>query len=227
MRNSYVKQHRRTSQEGPLSVSCQRTEENSNRAVSSTPMITAFPAHLVLPGPCDPSNSSTATLGLHGGRADRGYRRMFIASCLRQLWLLASLCPRHQWGLRDPSGHASSRLGPHWGRAARDEERILTAPHVQRLCVLPCVPGSARVPMIRAAAPPPGPVFTEADPSPPGQPQAQTPRDDPQGQVGMKPQLSSRGRVIKGKDQKPSRQLYKLQIISTPSGRWTLCLWNI
>jgi len=80
--------------------------------------------------------------------------------------------------------------------------------------------------MIRAAAPPPGPVFTEADPSPPGQPQDQTPRDDPQAEVGIKQQLSSSGTVIKEKDQKPSRQLYKLRIKSTPSARWTLCLWN-
>ena len=66
-----------------------------------------------------------------------------------------------------------------------------------------------------------------ANSSPPGQPQEQTPVDDPHAEVEIKPQLKPRGRVANEEDLKPSHQLYKLQIKSTRSTRLTLCLWNI
>ena len=46
-------------------------------------------------------------------------------------------------------------------------------------CQLPLVPGAARTPVTQAAAPPLHLALTEASPSPPGQPQEQTPVDDP------------------------------------------------
>ena len=46
-------------------------------------------------------------------------------------------------------------------------------------------------------------------------------------EVQIKSQLNHRGSVAKEVDQKPSHQLYKLQIKSTQSTRQTLCLWNI
>ena len=64
-----------------------------------------------------------------------------------------------------------------------------------------------------------------ANPSPPGQPQEQTPGDDPYAEVEIKPHLKSRGSVAKEEDPKPLHQLYKLQIKSTQSIRQTL--WNI
>jgi len=79
----------------------------------------------------------------------------------------------------------------------------------------------------QAAAPPPHPALTGANPSPPGQPQEQTPVDNPHTEVGIKPQLKPRDSVTKEEDPKLSHQLYKLQIKSTPSTRQTLCLWNI
>ena len=89
------------------------------------------------------------------------------------------------------------------------------------------VPGAARTPVTQAAAPPPHPALTGANPSPPGQPQEQTPVDNPHTEVGIKPQLKPRDSVTKEEDPKISHQLYKLQIKSTPSTRQTLCLWNI
>ena len=71
------------------------------------------------------------------------------------------------------------------------------------------------LPETQAAAPPPGLALTGANPSPPGQPQEQTPVDDPHAEVEIKPQLKPRGSVAKEKDSKPSHQLYKLQIKST------------
>ena len=70
-------------------------------------------------------------------------------------------------------------------------------------------------------------ALTGANPSPPEKPQEQTAVDDPHAEVGIKPQLKPRGIVAKEEDQKPSHHLEKLQIISTPSTRQILCLWNI
>ena len=92
---------------------------------------------------------------------------------------------------------------------------------------LPWVPGAARTPATQAAAPPPHLALTWANPSPPGQPQEQTPVDDTHVEVEIKLQLKPRGSVAKEEDRKPSLQLYKLQIKSKQSTRQTLCLWNI
>ena len=89
-------------------------------------------------------------------------------------------------------------------------------------CQLPWVPGVTRTPATQAAAPPPHLALTGANPSPPQQPQGQTPVDNPYPEVEIKPQLKSRGSVTKEEDPKPSHQLYKLQIKSTWSTRQTL-----
>ena len=74
----------------------------------------------------------------------------------------------------------------------------------------PWVPGASRTPVTQAAAPPPHLALTGANPSPPGQPQEQSPVDDPQAGVEIKPQLKPRGSVAKEEDPKPSHQVYKL-----------------
>ena len=81
--------------------------------------------------------------------------------------------------------------------------------------------------MTQAAAPPPHLALTGANPSPPGQPQEQTPVDDPHAEMEIKPQLKPRGSVAKEEDPKPPHQLDKLQIKSTQSTRQTLRPWNI
>ena len=45
-------------------------------------------------------------------------------------------------------------------------------------------------------------VLTREDPSPPGQPQEQTPVGGPHAEVGLKPQLGPRGGVTKEEEQK-------------------------
>ena len=57
--------------------------------------------------------------------------------------------------------------------------------------------------MTQAAAPPPHLALTGVSPSPPGQPQEQTPVDDPHVEVEIKPQLKFRGSVAKEEDPKP------------------------
>jgi len=92
---------------------------------------------------------------------------------------------------------------------------------------LPWVPSAARTPVTQAAAPPPHLVLTGANLSPPGQPQEQTPMDDPHAKVEIKPQLKPRGSVTKEEDPKPSHQLYKLQIKSTRSTWQTVSMEHI
>ena len=82
-------------------------------------------------------------------------------------------------------------------------------------------------PCAQAAVPPPGLAFPGASPSPPGQPQKQSPVDDPHVEVEIKPQLKPRGNVAKEEDPNPSHQMNKMQIKSIRSTRQTLCLWTI
>ena len=69
--------------------------------------------------------------------------------------------------------------------------------------------------MTQAAAQPPYPALTGANPSPPGHTQEQTQVDDPYAEVEIKPQVKPRGRVDKEEDPKLSHHLYKLEIKST------------
>ena len=69
---------------------------------------------------------------------------------------------------------------------------------------LPWVPGAARTPVTQAAAPPPHLALTGANTNPPGKPQEQTPVDDPNPKVVIKPQLKPRCNVTKEEDPKPS-----------------------
>ena len=65
---------------------------------------------------------------------------------------------------------------------------------------------AARTPVTQAAASPPHLALTGANPSPPGQPQEQTPEDDPHAEVEIKPQLKLRGTVAKEKYPIPSHK---------------------
>ena len=85
-------------------------------------------------------------------------------------------------------------------------------------CQNPCDPS-------RCPSSTPGPHG--ANPSPPGQPQEQTPVDGPYAEVDIKPPLKPRGSVAKEEDPKASRHLHQLQIKSTRSARQPLSLWNI
>ena len=72
-----------------------------------------------------------------------------------------------------------------------------------------------RTPVTQTAVPLPHLALTEANLSPLGQPQEQTPVDKPHAEVEIKPQLKPRGSVAKEEGPKSSHQLYKLQVKST------------
>ena len=74
--------------------------------------------------------------------------------------------------------------------------------HYISCCTSHQFPGAAKTPTTQAAAPAPHLALTGANPSPPGQPQEQTPVDDPHAEVEIKPQLKPRGSVAKEEDPK-------------------------
>lgn len=75
--------------------------------------------------------------------------------------------------------------------------KTLIGPCLLYLGLLPYIPGTAGVHTVHVATPPPCLVLGGTDTQPPGQPQEQIPVDDPQAEMGIKPQLSSRDRVAK------------------------------
>ena len=163
-------------------------------------------------------------LNSHWGIADTGKKHSYVFACRVALVVSDSLWPCRLW----LSGRGLSRQ-EYWNILATVDCHTLLE-HYISCCPsrhLPWVPGAARTPETQAAATHLHLALTEANSSPPGKPQEQTPVSDPHVEVEKKPQLKSRGSVAKEGDPKPSHQLYKLQIKSTWSTRQTLCLWNI
>ena len=156
-------------------------------------------------GPHKPSSWTTFTLTSHWGRTATGKK-----SCVyvRRIALVVSdpLWPCRLWPAR--------LLCQGWGFSRQEYWSVLATTGCHTLlehyisccpsCQLPRVPGGARTLATQAAAPSPHMVFTEANPSPPGQPQGQTPVDDPLAEVEIKPRLKPRGGVAKEEHPKPS-----------------------
>ena len=178
--------------------------------------------------PCKPSSCSTFMLNSHWGRAATGKKEKKSCICGRRVTLVMSesLWPCKLWPVRLPcKGEGFSRQ-EYWSVLANTgcltllEHYIFCCPSRQ----LPWVPGAARTPATQAAAPPPFLALTGANPSPPGQPQEQTPVNDLHAEVETKPQLKPRGSVTKEEELKPSYQLNKLQIKSTWSTKQTVSM---
>jgi len=175
-----------------------------------------------------PSSCATFSLNSHWGRAATGKKMSCVYAHRVTLVVSNSLWPCRLW---------LARLLCQGGGFSRQEYyNVLTntgchtlLEHYISCCPshqLPWVPGAARTPVTQAAALPPHLAFTGGNPSPPGQPQEQTPVDNPHAEVKIKPQLIPRGSVAKEEDPKSSHQLYKLQIKFTRSTRW-LCVYGI
>ena len=103
---------------------------------------------------------------------------------------LVSMCPGSLWScpaLCGPVGCGLPGFSVRGVLQARTLERVAdTGCHTLSCCPsrqLPRVPGAARTPVTQAAAPPPHPAVTGANPSPPRQPQEQTPVDNPHAEV--------------------------------------------
>ena len=178
-------------------------------------------------GPRKPSSCATFMLNTHWGRAVTAKKNL-ASTHAGWFWSCQKLCNPVDCGLPGFSVGEVSRQ-EHWSVLANTschtllEHYISCFPSHQLLWV----PGAARTPATQASTPPPLLALTGVDPSPPGQPQGQTPVDDPHAEVETKPQLKPKGSVTKEENPKTSHQLYKLQIKSThgPHGDAVVRSW--
>ena len=173
-------------------------------------------------GPCDPSSCNTFILNPHWGRVATGHKRL-VSMHAGSLRSCPTLCNPVVCGL---PGLAVSEVlqarilecidqycSPYSSRALYFWLPQPPTPLSTWCCQNPCDPSSCTTST-------PGPH--RGNPRPPGQPQEQSPVDDPHVEVEIKTQLKPRGSVTKEEDPKLSHQLYKLQLTSTQSTRQTL-----
>ena len=154
-------------------------------------------------------------------------QKSLASTCAGSLQSCPTLCDPVDCGLPGFSvgGSPGRNTGEYWPTLAAIPSR---APHF----LLPQLPTPLRTWSCQNPSDPrscttstPGPH--RGNPSPPGQPQEQTPVGDPHAEVNIRPQLKPRGSAAKEEDPKPPHQLYRLQIKSTWSTRQTRCLRNI
>ena len=199
---------------------------DSYRAI--TPVVEAVhaPAHLALPG----SLKAKQLRHLHAQflLGQNCHRQKTSCIYVHRVTLVVSdsLPPCRPWPARLLGQGGGLSRKEYWNQLANTGCHTLLEHYISCFpnCKRPWVLGAARTPETQAAAPPPHLALTGANPSPPGQPQEQTPVDDPYAEVKIKLQLKPRGSVTKEEDPKPSRQLYNLQIKSTGSTRQTLSM---
>jgi len=152
-------------------------------------------------GPHKPSICPTFTLNSHWDRLPQAKEVLCLCT---QVFLVES---DSLW----PCGLWPARLLCHWGGFYRQEYWSVLAntgchtllEHCVSCCPslqIPWVPGAARTPATQAVAPPPYLALTGANPSPPGQPQEQTPVDDPYPEVEIKSPLKPRGSATEEED---------------------------
>ena len=178
--------------------------------------------------PRKPSSCITFTLNSHWGRAATGKKRLVSTRArgrcgpvrlFATLWTVA--CQASLSGRRVLQARILEPIGQYWLPYLLGHYFLLPEPPAPLrtwCCRNPCDPRSC-------TASAPGPQG--ANPSPPGQPQEQTPGDGPHAEVGIEPQVKPRCGVTKEEDPTPPHQLYKLQVKSTRSTRQTLRLRNI
>ena len=184
----------------------------------------AWPRH----GPCKPSNCARFTLNRHWGKPATG--RSLASMRAQSLWSCPTLHLCGLWPARLLCQGGEFSRQEYWSVLANAGCHTLLEHYTSyspSCHYPPPSPWCCQNPWDPSSRTPPHLVLTGADPSPPGQPQEQTPVDDPHAEVEIKSQLKPRGRVTKEEDPKPSHQMYKLQIKFTGSTRQTLCLWNI
>ena len=198
-------------------------KKGSGRAVSPAVETVRVPTHLAPPGPPQAQQLRHLHAQLSRGRSCRRPKVSCICSLRVTSVMSNSLRPCRLACQASLSGRGLSRQEP-WSILVSTGCHALLEPYTS-CCPSrqpPWGPGAARTPATPAAAPPPHLALTGANPSPPGQPQEQTPVEDPHTEVEIKLQLKPRGSVARKEDPKPSHQLYKLHIKSYQQGR--LCL---
>ena len=178
----------RLAKQGFWSPATRGSERDSDRTM--TPMVEEvhLPAHLAPPG--SPEAKQLHLLHAQPSLGQSGHRPKSIASIHAGL---PQSCPTiwdpMDCGLPGLSVRGFSRQ-EYWSVLANTGCHTLLEHSISHCpsCQPPSVTGAARSPVIQAAAPTPHLSLTVANPSPPGQPQEQSPVDDPHAEVEIKPQ---------------------------------------
>ena len=159
------------------------------------------PAHLALPGPLQAKQLHRLHAQLTG--AERPQAKKVLRLCTQGRFCRVQLFVTLWTVTCQASQGAGFSRQEYWSVLANTGCHTLL-----EHCISCClsrqplgIPGAARTPATLAAAPPPRLALTGANSSPPGQPQEQTPVDNPRAEVEIKPQLKPRGGVAKEKTQ--------------------------
>ena len=125
-------------------------------------------------GPCKPSSYAIFMLNSPWGRAATGKEKSCVYVFRVPLVVSEFLQPCRLWLLCQGGGFSRQE---YWSVLANTGCHTLLEHYVSCFpsCQLPLIPGAARAPATQAAAPPSHLALTGAEPSPPGQPQGQTP----------------------------------------------------
>ena len=203
----------------PSDRQLQEVRKKTDRAITSALEAVRVPAVLASPASLQANQLHHLHTWLSVGQSCHRQKKSCVYACRVALVLSDSLRPCKQWPARLLCQGGGFSKQEYWSILANTgchtllEHYISCCPSFQ----LPWVPGAARTPANQAAIPSPHLTLTGANPSPPGQPQGQTPVDDPHAEVEVKPQLKPRAVWLRKKTPKPSHQLYKLTIKSTQS----------
>jgi len=140
-------------------------------------------------GPHKPSNCATFTLNSHQGRAATG-KNSLMSMRAGLLWSSLTLYDPVDRLLCQGGGFSRQE---YWSELASTGCHTLLEHYISCCpsCQLPWVPGATRTPATQAAVPPLQLALSGTDPSPPGQPQKQTPVDDQRG--GNKTTIETQG----------------------------------
>ena len=166
-------------------------KKDSDRAITPAVEAVCAPAHLTPPG--SPQAKQLHHLHAQPPLGQSCHRQKKSCACAHRVTLVVSnsLPSCRLWAARLLcQGRRFFSRQEHWSLLANTGCHALLE-HYISCCPshhLPWVPGAARTPATKAAAPPPHLALTGANTSPPGQPQEQTPLDDPNPEVEIKPQ---------------------------------------
>ena len=157
------------------------SKNDSDRAITPAAEAVRVPAHLVPPGSLQAKQLRQLHAQLSLGQSCHRQKMSCIYAHKITSVVTNSLWSYRLWLARLPcQGRWFSRQ-EYWSILANTGCHTLPDHYISCCCScqLPWVPGAARTLVIQAAAPPPHLALTEATPKPPGQPQKQTPVDDP------------------------------------------------
>ena len=203
-------------------------KKDTYRAITPVAEAVHAPAHLAPPGSLQAKQLCHLHAQLSLGQSFHRQKKSCVYACRVPSVVSDSLWPCGLWPARLLCQGGELSRQEYWSILASIgchtllEYYISCCPSHQ----LPWLCDAARIPATQAAAPPWHLALTGSNPSPPGQPQEQTPVDDPHVEMEIKPQVKHRASVTKEEDPKPSQHCASCRL-NPHNQLGRLCLWNI